>query len=415
MLGATAMLEPQSLLVFVLLLLIFGGLTWWLVRSRRIVVRVLAACLSFVVAVQFGILAVNKYFGYYGTWGAAIADFSNQSTNSGPQISQGSLLVGHHSLAFDQHAVYLKLAAKQGYTLRLTVPGKLSHISRTVYVFMPPAYFEPQYAHYRFPVIELLHGQPGQAQDWINVVGIQVTLDYLVAHGYAKPVVLVMPDVNGGSRISLQCLNQANGPQDLTYLAQDLPLAISHVLRVQPPGNAWGVAGFSEGGFCAANMALRYRYGYGFAGSMSGYFAPMLNKLINPNREVSPFGGNKLLRIQNTPTDEVRALAPGAQLPQFWLGAGQGDTADVSNAEYFAQELQLHLANVPLDVTPGGGHTMGTWHALVPPMLAWMTKGLAHAVAKDALLARANAAITAHRDPDPPARHQSAGPSPTRH
>ncbi|HEY2314736.1 MAG TPA: hypothetical protein VGH96_14055, partial [Streptosporangiaceae bacterium] len=122
-----------------------------------------------------------------------------------------------------------------------------------------------------------------------------------------------------------------------------------------------------------------------------------------------------LLRIQNTPTDEVRALAPGAQLPQFWLGAGQGDTADVSNAEYFAQELQLHLANVPLDVTPGGGHTMGTWHALVPPMLAWMTKGLAHAVAKDALLARANAAITAHRDPDPPARHQSAGPSPTRH
>ena len=405
------MLEPQSLFVFALLLLIFGGLTWWLVRSRRIVVRVLAACLSFVIAVQFGILAVNKYFGYYGTWGAAIADFSNQSTNSGPQIAQGSLLVGHHTMAFDQHAVYLRLALQQGYTLRLTVPGKLSHISRTVYVFMPPAYFEPQYAHYRFPVIELIHGQPGEAQDWINVVGIQVTLDSLVAQGLAKPVVLVMPDANGGSRISLQCLNQANGAQDLTYLAQDLPLAISHVLRVQPPGNAWGVAGFSEGGFCAANMALRYRYGYGFAGSLSGYFSPMLNKLVNPNREVSPFGGNRLLRIQNTPTDEVRGLAPGAQLPQFWLGAGQGDTADVSNAEYFAQELQLHLANVPLDVTPGGGHTMGTWHALVPPMLAWMTKGLAHAVAKDQRLAQANAAITAHHDPDPPpARHQSPGP-----
>ena len=69
---------------------------------------------------QFGILAVNKYFGYYGTWGAAIADLSNQNTNSGPEISEGSLLVGDTSPAFDQHAVYLRLALQQGYTLRLT-------------------------------------------------------------------------------------------------------------------------------------------------------------------------------------------------------------------------------------------------------------------------------------------------------
>ena len=102
-------------------------------------------------------------------------------------------------------------------------------------------------------------------------------------------------------------------------------------------------------------------------------------------------------------------------MPQFWLGAGLSDKADVSNAEYFAQELQLHLANVPLDLTAGGGHTMGTWHAEVPAMLAWMTKGLAAAVAKAERLARDKAAMIAHHSKHPTTRLQhpaSAHPSP---
>ena len=228
------------------------------------------------------------------------------------------------------------------------------------------------------------------------MVGVQVTLNYMIRHGLAKPAVLVMPDVNGSSRVSLQCLNQVRGPQDLTYLAVDAPQAISRILRVQPPGDGWGVAGYSEGGFCAANMALQNRYRYGFAASISGYFAPYLNKLANPPRLVDPFGGNRLLRAENTPVREVRALAPGAQMPQFWLGAGRGSSVDVANAEYFAQELQLHQANVPLDLTPGGGHTMGTWHGLVPPMLAWMTKGLAAAVANAKRIASLQAAVAHH-------------------
>jgi enterochelin esterase-like enzyme len=406
------MLEPQSTVLFVLLVLIFGGLIWWLVRTRRLVVRIVAACLSFVIAMQFGVLAVNKYYGYYTTWGAAIADLSNQSAYSGPSVSSGSLLVGNRSLAFDQRTVYLKLALQQGYTLSLTVAGKQSHISRTVYVYLPPAYFEKRYAHYKFPVIELIPGQPGEPQDWINVVGIQVTLENLISHGYAKPAVLVMPDANGGTQISLQCLNQVGGPQDLTYLALDLPQAISRLLRVQQPGNGWGVAGFSEGAFCAVNMALRYRYRYGFAASMSGYFSPMLNKLVNPDRLVDPFGGNKQLRAENTPIDEVRALAPGALLPYFWLGAGQGDQADVNAAEYFAQLLQVHQASVPVDITPGGGHTMGTWHAEVPAMLAWMTSGLAKAVLNDQRIARLQAIALARSKQQASALQHSASPGP---
>lgn len=385
------MLEPQSWVLFVLLIVGFGALIWWLVVARRVALKVVAACLSFVMAMFFGVLSVNKYFSYYDTWGAAIADFSNPSPNSGPQISQGSLLAGNKSLVFDQRAVYLRLAEIQGYTLRVAIPGKLSHITRHVYIYLPPQYFDKQYAKYRFPVIELIHGQPGLPQDWINVVGIQETLNQLVKQGQASPAVLVMPDANGGNSTSLQCLNQVGGPQDLTYLTQDVPNTVARMLRVMPPGNAWGVAGYSEGGYCAANMALNYRYRYGYAASLSGYFVPMKNKLGYPLKTVDPFRGNNTLRVQNTPLDEVRALAAGARLPQFWLGAGQGSKADVANASYFAQLLQLHQADVPLVVVPGGGHTMGSWHAQVPPMLSWMTQGLAGTVAHDQQLALAKA------------------------
>jgi enterochelin esterase-like enzyme len=412
------MLEPQSVLLFVLLLVLFGALIWWLVVARRVALKVVAAGLAFVMAFAFGVLAVNKYFGYYATWGAAIADFENSSPNSGPQVSQGSLLAGNKNPVFNQRAVYLKLALEQGYTMHVAVHGKLSHITRQVYIFLPPQYFESRYANYRFPVIELIHGQPGLPQDWIDVVGVQETLINLMKTGQASPAVLVMPDANGGNRISLQCLNQAGGPQDLTYLAQDVPDAIGHMLRVQPPGPAWGIAGYSEGGFCAANMALQYRYRYGYAASLSGYFSPYKNKIGNPPKWVSPFGNNSTLRMDNTPLDEVKSLAAGARLPQFWLGAGTGSRLDVANAEYFAQELQLHEANVPLDLTPGGGHTMGTWHAEVPPMLTWMTGGLATTVAHIEQLDLAKAQAEAHAGhngakarPDPPA---TAKPTPSK-
>jgi enterochelin esterase-like enzyme len=375
------MLEPQSTLLFVLLVLIFAALAYWLVVARRLALRIVAGCLAFVVAMFFGVLAVNRYFSYYQTWGAAIADLSNQGVNTGPQESGSSLLqsgaTSQQALAHDPY--YLQLAEQQGYTVREAVRGKLSHIKRTVYVYFPPQYFQKHYKNYKFPVIELIHGQPGEPQDWINVAGVEVTLDELIGRGLAKPVVLVMPDANGGNDISLQCLNQFRGPQDLTYLALDVPDAISHQFRrLWAPGRGWGIAGYSEGGFCAANMALRYPERYGFAASLSGYFAPMQNQLANPTRAVNPFGHNKQLQAQNTPLDEVRALRAGEFIPQFWLGAGAQDRADVDNASYFAQLLQVHQTDVPVIITKGGGHSMATWRLEIPPMLTWMTEGLTH-------------------------------------
>jgi enterochelin esterase-like enzyme len=143
------------------------------------------------------------------------------------------------------------------------------------------------------------------------------------------------------------------------------------MLRVSRPGPAWAVAGYSEGGFCAANMALRYPNRYGFAGVLSGYFTPLDNQLAGIGRPVSPFGGDDRLRDENTPLDELPAAAV---IPRFWLGAGAADGQDVLIAERFWQELRPRQPDAPLTLTPGSGHTMTTWRAQIPSMLTWMTR-----------------------------------------
>ncbi|MDQ2875568.1 MAG: esterase family protein [Actinomycetota bacterium] len=374
------MLEPQSTLFFVVLLAMFAGLAWWLMKAKHVAIRIIAAFLAFVPAMMFGVATVNKYYDYYQTWGSAAADLTSSGV-SATTITAGesgtgtgfSVLVGNH--------INLAIASRYGLTLRVSVHGPVSNITRTVYVFLPPQYFQAgYYQKYHFPVIELIHGFPGQPQDWIAVLGANTMLDSLVSQHEAKPAVLVMPDANGARGVSLQCLNQAGGPQDDTFLSHDLPDFIAARLRVQQPGTGWGIAGYSEGGFCAANLALQHGRVYSFAGVLSGYFRPSVNQLISPVRDVSPFGGNRRAAALNTPLDLLRSLPLGRPVPQFWLGAGLLDAQDVHSAENFGQLLQLRQPGVTVKLTPGDGHTMLTWRGLLPGMLSWMTRGLSQEV-----------------------------------
>ncbi len=396
--------EPQSTAFFVLLMVIFGALICWLILTRHAVLRVLAACLAFIPAVIFGVAAVNKYYDYYQTWNSAIADVTNQEPGAQIQASPVASVpdgpAGDGITRVLGHTVYTSLAAVNGYTLQLTVHGQASHLTRTVYVYLPPQYFQRAYRHYHFPSVELIHGYPGAPQDWITVVDITTTLARMISQGQAKPVVLVMPDANGARGLSLQCLNEVDGPQDATFVASDVPDYISRVLRVWPPGRTWAIAGYSEGGFCAANLGLRYGSHFGLAGVLSGYFTPSDNQVGSPPRAVAPFGHDKRLRLANTPTRELLRLPAGARIPQFWIGTGT-NRADARAAEIFEQLVELRQPSVQLKIVPGGGHTMFTWRALVPSMLHWMTPRLATNVQVAMERARRIARERAHPAPTP--------------
>jgi enterochelin esterase-like enzyme len=364
-------------------MVVFGGLMVWLVVAKQLVFRILAACLAFVPAMLFGVAAVNKYYDYYQNWGTVVSDFiANQGVPSLPKVPQ----LGNGSKRGIDTALGLtpalrSEAAQVGFVFQTSVPAPLLKITRTVYIFLPPQYFQAKYAHYRFPVIELLHGSPGDPEQWIDIVNVVPTMDEALASHTADPAVLIMPDNDGNQKYSLQCLN-ALGIQDATYLAVNVPDYVSARLQVQPPGRAWAIAGLSEGGYCAANLALQYPNRYGFAGSLSGYFAPLNDQLPAsglPGAPIvyrDPFAGNPALRLRNTPAYYINHIPFGVQIPQFFLAAGRLDAQDVTAAESFRQSLELRQSSVPLDLVPNGGHDATVWRGALRPMFSWMTPQL---------------------------------------
>ena len=154
----------------------------------------------------------------------------------------------------------------------------------------------------------------------------------------------------------------------------------------------------------------RIRRGYGAAGVLSGYFAPIQSHVPAGNKpggrplRVDVFLGHPGLRLINTPQAYVTRVPINDVLPAFWLAAGAQDRQDVIAAQDFRQLLQTRVVNVPFMMVPGGGHQGSVWRAALGPMLSWMTRQLALRAANiDAAAARAAAARKAHHGkPRPP-------------
>ncbi len=412
------MFEPQGTGFFLLLLVVFGGLLIWVALARQLVFRVLAGCLAFLPAMVFGVASVNKFYDYYQTWGGMVNDLTGQGASSIPKYAAPGAGTNKQ---FDKNIGRVTSTAEDaqvGYLFQTSVTGARSHLTRDVYVYLPPQYFQKHYAHYRFPVIELLHGSPGDPQAWVDVMSIIPTFLSQLATHPEDSAVLVMPDTDGGLQYELQCLNDPGGIQDMTFIDRDVPEAIARIARVQPPGRAWGLAGYSEGGYCAANIALQDPAGYGAAGVMSGYFAPVSSQVPaggkpgGKPRVVSVFAGRPALEQLNSPRWYITRVPVNAQIPAFWLAAGAKDRPDVQAAANFRQLLLTRVANVPLDIVPGGGHQGSVWRAALDPMLKWMTPQLAQQAANaDAAAARAAAAQKAA---EARKKAQSAKPKPVR-
>lgn len=203
----------------------------------------------------------------------------------------------------------------------------------------------------------------------------------------------------------------------MTYVAEEVPDWVTANLRVQKPGQAWGIAGYSEGGYCAANIALQHPNLFGYAGSLSGYFSPIKSQVPANGKpggtpiDVFEYARNKKLLTVNSPDEYVTRVPVTVSVPQFFLAAGATDQGDVQAAEMFRQELLLRDANVPLDIVQGGGHQANVWRAALTPMLDWMTPQLAADVKRVEQHEKYEQALAKHHHK--PAKKDAKAKSPT--
>ncbi|GLY87821.1 alpha/beta hydrolase [Actinoallomurus iriomotensis] len=361
------MFGPQGFAVFAVLLVLFAAALFWLTRVRHVALKVVAGVLAFPPAMMFGVALVNDFYGYYDSWDDAWRDLTNQAPASVARVPD---LDGRLDQVL-REAVRERQARKNGFAMETTLPGPQSRIIRQGVIYLPPQYFQKPYAAERFPVVELIHGSPGTPGDYEGRLKISGMLRKLIAQHKARPVVLVIPDADGGLDRSTQCLNTVHGEQDETYLATDVPNDVAGRLRVQRPGPAWGIAGFSEGGFCAANLALRHPDRYGAAAALSGYFEPLRTNRLP--RAVDPFAGDRSLRAANSPLKILARAVPPTPLPRFWVMSGNAAQTDMVQAQAFMDLVKQYQPQAPFLVIKGGQHNYVAWRAAFPKMFTWVT------------------------------------------
>lgn len=339
---------PNSFVLVIVLLAAAAGVIYAIVRLQRWFFRVPLAALAIVLSVVAGFGIVNDYYGYYSTWSQLSADLSGNyaryTTSASGNRSQG--------------------AVQSGQVRAVSFAGAASGITRSGFVYLPPQYGQPRYASTRFPVVELLHGTPGRPSDYLAHMDLVRLLDQLISRHLMGPMIVVLPTMSVGHHAQ-ECVDAAAAKDD-TYITADVRRDVLARFRASPDPAQWGIAGYSSGGYCAANLALRHRSAFGASGIMDGYF----RSTDGPAARALRF--DRRLENANDPILQARALAAGTHpLPAFWIAAGTGNASDIAGAEAFVAALH-GVEQVELIREPGAGHNFYAWRPALARVLAWM-------------------------------------------
>jgi len=221
-----------------------------------------------------------------------------------------------------------------------------------VVVYLPPGY--AAHPTRRYPVLYLLHGFPGKPLAFLETVRMGVVEDNLVARHRAKPLILVMPFGSTGQFADKEWANGVGRNQGWeTFVARDVVHAIDTRYRTIRTGAGRAIAGLSEGGYAALNIAIHHPGEFRVVESWSGY--------MRADDIRSIFGHLPALLARNSPLETVAAAAPALRRAHtfVWFYSGRDDHFLPQNVA-FAHALAR--AGIPYSFhTVSGGHTWALW------------------------------------------------------
>ncbi|MFC1418267.1 alpha/beta hydrolase [Streptacidiphilus cavernicola] len=364
---------------------------------------IIASQLSLVLLVT---LMLNSYGDFYPTWQDLTGGGSNTVTiGSGPgnRATQAGLSGSRLVLPADDSSLRQQPdlvhgpAAQVGQYSAVTIVGEHSGIQQQAYVYLPPEYFQPAFQHTAFPVLTTYVGYPGSIQGVMARLKLPQTAAKMMAAGQMRPTIVVLISQTVATPRDTDCVDVAGGPQVETYLTSDYQTAMRSAYRVRPEAAAWGLVGFSEGGTCALENAMRHPNEFGVAVSLGGDFRDTedaqtgtLFGAKGTARDKLLDGYNLLWRLEHLPAPKIKVLVA---------------TTAHGERDYAPTEAFLHAVRPPMEATPmvlsNGGHNFTTWGIELTPSLTWMARQLLPP-----------AQITT---PPPTHKHTSAGPRPSGH
>jgi enterochelin esterase-like enzyme len=242
----------------------------------------------------------------------------------------------------------------------------------SVIVYLPPSYDRPEAAHRRYPVLMLLHGEPGWNGDWPRKAHIAELLDSLIARRRIPEVIALMPDADGpgpGGR-SLY-VNSADGRLKMEdFLTRDLLAWADRELRTRAEPSRRALVGVSDGANAAINLAFKHPELFGACAGHSGEYAwkhvPHMPEVLGEEP-----GASALLR-ENSPAFYVGGMARKLKGLDIYFDSGLLDFAFWDDRILDRELTALCVVHVYHEYW--GWHDWGAWRSRLLRSLPFVTR-----------------------------------------
>jgi enterochelin esterase-like enzyme len=218
----------------------------------------------------------------------------------------------------------------------------------------------------RIPVLYLLHGNNGDANDWLTQGNLQGAADALIQRKEMPPVAIVMPQ--GGTDWYVDRKEK----METAFFDDLLPeIEARYAVATQRGGRLIG--GVSMGGFGALRYALTRPELFCGALLLSPAIYPNEPPRTSAARRVGVFGDRqfdpRIWHELNYPAQWDHYIGQPYRLPIF-IAAGDDDLAIQADASSLYTHLRLAGNPAALRIIDGG-HTWDVWSALLPAALKY--------------------------------------------
>ncbi len=199
----------------------------------------------------------------------------------------------------------------------------------------------------RYPVVYLLHGS---MPDWVTFGAVQIQASAQVSGAPA----LIMAAVNGdgprgGSNNSFADGYTPGDNIESDIIGSPIP-AVDRHFRTLTGRTHTAIAGYSTGGYGAANLALRHPDVFSLS------IVESIDPMVPP---ADSFGGDVAQQNANNPL--LLAHQPATKTsPVFWVAWGTSDPAATPNSEQLVAALKASGYTVNAEPMPGG-HDSAVW------------------------------------------------------